>query len=95
MGVRQTGRDPDLPKEPLAAHGRRQLRVEHFNRHAPPMFPVFGQVHGRHPAAPERGLDGIAIGQRVLQAVENGHVDGAGVGPRNLRPEAGPWPAGA
>ena len=38
------------------------------------MLQVLGEIGGRHPALPELALDGIAVGERSLEALEQiGH----------------------
>jgi hypothetical protein len=34
------------------------------------VFEVFGEVHGRHAPRPDLSLDGVAVGEGCLEAVE-------------------------
>lgn len=70
----ETGGDLDLPKEPFGAERGCELRVEHFDRDGPPVFPILCEEHRRHAPATELPLDRIAVGEGVAQGVEElGH----------------------
>ena len=66
----QPGGDFDLAEEALGPEGRGQLRPQHFDRHLAVMPQVLGQVHRRHPAMTQLPHDGVAVGERFLQAGE-------------------------
>ncbi len=53
------GREPDLPLKAVVAQARGKLRVQHLERHRPVVAEVAGEVHRRHPAAPQLTLDGV------------------------------------
>ena len=57
----------DLAKEALGSQARRQLGMEHLERHRPLVPEVLGEEDGGHAAAPELALDRVAIRQRLAQ----------------------------
>ena len=57
-------RDADLAQEPLGAERRGDLGAQDFDGDLATVFFFFGQVHGRHAAATQLTLDGVAIGER-------------------------------
>ena len=61
--VLQAGDDLNLPEEPLAADGGRQLGLEYLERDAPVVLEVLGQQHDRHAAPAELTLDAVAVSQ--------------------------------
>ena len=70
----ELGGDPDLAQEPLAAEHDGQLRPQHLQRHRPVVLEVVGEVYRGHPTRAELALDGVALGERGLQAVQQiGH----------------------
>ena len=53
---------------------RRQLRAEHFDRNAAGELQILRKVDDRHPAAAEFPVEGVALGERSLEAIEEiGH----------------------
>src|SRR4029079_10789162 len=61
--VLQVGRDADLAQEPLGTEHCPELGIEHFERDVALVLEVAGEEYGRHAAAPELTLEGVAAGQ--------------------------------
>ncbi len=61
VGVVEPGRDLDLPEKPLGSEGGGQLGMQDLERDEPVVLDVAGQVDGRHPAATELPLEGVAV----------------------------------
>ena len=57
----------DLAQEPVGAEGGRQLGPQDLERDLAVVLEVAGEVDGGHPALPELALDGVAVGEGVLQ----------------------------
>ncbi len=70
MRVSEVGCDLDLEQEPLAAEHRRQLRAQHLHRHLALVLQILGEVDRGHAARAEFFLDGVAVGEGGLEAVE-------------------------
>ena len=100
----QAGLDADLAEEALGAEAGGQLGMKHLDRDGAVVLEVAGEVHGRHAAAAQRALDGIAVGQGLLEpyrslehraAPAGAHVGGpaaasrSGETPRSARPASG------
>ena len=75
----EPGGDPDLADEPLRAEDRAQLRPEDLERHLAVVLEIVGEVDGRHAAAPELALEGVAVGEGSGEA---GELIGVGHVPR-------------
>src|ERR1700689_4196248 len=67
MRVLETPHDGDLAPKPVGAERCGKLRVQHLERDLAPVFRVAGQIHGRHPTAPELTLEEIALAECRLQ----------------------------
>src|SRR5689334_19035232 len=63
VGVAEAGGGRDLAEKTLPAERGGELGRQYLNRHRPAVLQVFGQVHGRHPAAAELALDRIPPGE--------------------------------
>ena len=61
--VIEAGDDLDLAQEALATDRRRDLRLQDFDRDAPPVLDVVGEIHGGHAAGADLGVDAVAIGE--------------------------------
>ena len=57
--------DLDFAQEALAADHRGNLRLQHLDRHLPPVPDIVGEIDGRHAAGADLGFDAVAIGQSV------------------------------
>ncbi|HKW41593.1 MAG TPA: hypothetical protein VJN39_10105 [Gemmatimonadales bacterium] len=68
--VIEPGGDRDLAQEPVGADHRRELGSEHLDRHLAVVFHVVGEGDGRHAAAAELALDGVAGCQGSVEALE-------------------------
>jgi hypothetical protein len=53
----------DLPKKPVRAERRGELRPEHLHRDHTPVPKVLGQIDGGHAARAELALDAVAVGE--------------------------------
>ena len=62
--VGEPRRDADLAQEALRAERGRQGRVEDLDRDLAAVLAVLGEIHRRHPAAPDLAFDGVALGER-------------------------------
>ena len=66
----QPGRDLDLPEEPLAPKRGRELGAQDLEGDVPLMAQVFGKVNRGHAPTPHFADQGVAGGERILQAIE-------------------------
>ena len=57
----QVGRDLDLGQEPLDAEHRAQLGIQDLERDLAVVAHVAGEVDGRHPAATDLAVNGVAV----------------------------------
>ena len=60
----------DLTKEALTTDCRGEFGPHHFHRHLAVVFEVFREVDGSHTARTDLPLDGVAVGEGGLEAVE-------------------------
>ena len=60
--------DADLALESVRAENGAQLGTQHLDRDLTVVLEVPGQVDGRHAAAAELPIEGVAVGDRGLQA---------------------------
>ena len=74
----QVSGDLDLLEEPLGAQHGGEFGPQHLHRHLAVVFQVFGKVDRGHAARAKLFLDGVAVGEGGLEAVE-------GVGHEGLR----------
>ncbi len=58
----------DLALEAAGGHGRRELRTQQLDDDLAPEAVLVGHEHSRHPAAAQLTLEGVAPGQRLLNA---------------------------
>ena len=71
----QRGREHDLALEPVDRDGGRELERQHLDDDRATERVVARDEHGRHAAAPELSLEGVAGAQGSLEFVsKNGHV---------------------
>ena len=68
--VLQPGHDPDLAKEARGAKEDAELGTQDLDGNGAVMANVVSQIDVRHPAPTNLPLDDIAVGDRVLKAVE-------------------------
>ena len=68
MRVLEVGRRLDLGKETLGSDDRSQLRLQHFQGDLPLVFQVIREIHRRHPALTEFGLDAVGAFEGCVQA---------------------------
>ena len=57
--MRETRRDLDLAREPLASDDLRNLRVQRLERDLPTVLRVIREIHGRHSSAADLPHDTI------------------------------------
>ena len=67
----QIGGDFNLAEEPLGTNDDGEFGPEHLDRHFAVVLQVLGEVDGRHAAAPDLSLDGVAVGKGGLETVED------------------------
>jgi hypothetical protein len=60
----EPGRDLDLAQEPLRSQRRAKLGLQDFDGDGAPVLQIPGAIHGRHAAAADLALDGVAVCQR-------------------------------
>jgi hypothetical protein len=73
VGVLQRCGGLDLHHEPLGPEHRRQLGLEHLERHLPVVLQVLRQVDGGHAALAQLPLDPVAVGQGGGEAGQGCH----------------------
>ncbi len=64
----QPSGQPDLPLKPFGAQRDCQLGVEDLESHGTVVTKVAREKDGRHAAATELALDGVAVGEGLAQA---------------------------
>ena len=62
--------DLDLAEKTLRSDDRGEVWTQHLEGHAPTVFYVMREKHGRHAAFTERTLDGVAAGKGGLEAAQ-------------------------
>ena len=67
VGVLQPRRESDFSQEALGPERGSQLRSERLQGDEAIVLQVAGEIHGGHPAAAELALDGVAVGEGILQ----------------------------
>ena len=70
VGMLQVGGGFDLLQEPLGADEYRQLGAEHFERDPAVVAPIQREVDRGHAAGAQLTLDGVAVGQGCLEAID-------------------------
>ncbi len=63
-------RDLNLTQKTLGSQRRGQLGPQHLHRDLAVKLEVFGQVHRRHTPSADLPLDGVAVGEGGLEAIE-------------------------
>src|SRR5690349_21402291 len=63
VGVAEAGGGRDLAEKALPTERGGELWGQYLDGHRPTVLQVFGQVHGRHPAATELALDRVPPGE--------------------------------
>lgn len=67
----QAGGKSDLSQESLAAEVMREFRVKHPDSDRTLVPEIAGEVHHRHPAAPQLALDDVAARQRRVKTLQH------------------------
>src|SRR5262245_62530335 len=73
MRVLQLRGGLDFPQESLDADELRELAVHHLDGDLAIVTHVVRQVDVGHPATADLALDGVSVGERSLQAIEEFH----------------------
>ena len=74
MRMLQLSRELDLPLEPVHVHTGGHLGWEDLDHDLTSQPHLLGQEHATHPPATEFRLDGVGIGNEILQSVDQaGH----------------------
>ena len=63
----EPGCESDLPQEPVVAHRRREIRMQHLDRYIASVTKIFCEVNRRHAAATKLTLDSITVFKCLCQ----------------------------
>ena len=81
--MRQPGSDLDLGQESLDADNSTELRAEDFERNAPVMACVPGEIDGRHAAAADLTVDRVPANERCVELRDEIHGPRTGAKPKS------------
>ena len=83
--VIEAGSDVDLAQEALATKHRAQFGAQQLEGHLSEVLEILGEVDGGHATAADLTIDGVAIGQGCLEAVQKISQDGGSGSRSTLR----------
>src|SRR6185312_7169382 len=63
----------DLLHKPLGPEDRRELGLQHLDRHVALVLEILGEEHRGHPAGPKLAFDAVAAGESGVELVDRTH----------------------
>ena len=70
IGMIQLRGDLDLAEKPLGADRGSKLRPQHLEGNRAVVLEIPGEIHHRHPPATEFPLDGVVVGEDLLEVLQ-------------------------